>query len=233
MKLGIMQPYFLPYLGYFQLINEVDKFVVYDNIQFTKTGWINRNRILVNGKEMVFSINLTKDSSYLNVCDRTISPVYKVERKKILRKIESGYRNADFYKEVMPLLTDIIECDMDNLFDYILNSIVKINEYLNINTPIVISSSLTVSHELKGEDRVIETCKQSNCNEYVNPIGGIELYSKENFQNNKLSLSFIEMGSIIYPQGKEGFVSHLSIIDVLMWNSREDVCRLLTNYELI
>ena len=228
-----MQPYFFPYLGYFQLFNAVDEFVLYDNIEFTKKGWINRNRILQNGKGVIFTINLKKDSDYLNICNRVISPSYKNESKKLLRKIESNYKKSTSYKDVMPLLTEVIESDIENLFDYILNSIVKINDYLNITTPIIISSSLKVPSDLKGADRVIETCKQVNCTEYVNPIGGTNLYSKDNFKANKLDLSFIEMDSIEYSQGKSEFISHLSIIDVLMFNEKKDVIDMLTKYKLV
>ena len=232
MKLGIMQPYFFPYLGYFQLLNTVDEFVLYDNIEFTKKGWINRNRILLNGKETLFTINLKKDSDYLDICNRIISPAYKKESKKLLRQIESSYNKSPSYGDVMPLLTKIIEADIENLFDYILNSIIKINDYLNIATPIIISSSLTVSSNLKGADRVIETCKQVNCTEYVNPIGGLELYSKEVFSENKLGLSFMEMEPIEYFQGNREFISHLSIIDVLMWNSKEKIMEMLTQFQI-
>ena len=233
MKLGIMQPYFFPYLGYFQLLNCVDKLVLYDNIEFTKKGWINKNRLLLNGKESLFSINLKKDSDYLNICERSISPVYKKEREKLIRKIESSYKKAPCYAEVMPLIRKIIEADIENLFDYILNSIVEINTYLNIKTPLVISSSLNISNDLKGQDKVIAICNKIKPSEYVNPVGGMELYSKITFKKNGLDLSFIEMNSIEYFQGSDSFVSHLSIIDVLMWNKKEKVICFLNEYKLI
>ncbi len=232
MKLGIMQPYFFPYLGYFQLVNAVEKFVIYDNIQFSKKGWINRNRILANGKDFLFTINLKKDSDYLNVCERYISPAYKKESEKFLRQVQNSYKKAPSFCEIMPLIIEIIKSDVDNLFDFILNSIRKINEYLDITTPLIISSSIDVSSDFKGQDRVIETCKKLNASEYINPIGGVELYSKDIFKDNSLELSFIEMDNITYPQNKDEFISHLSIIDVLMWNSKEEVQTMLTQFKI-
>ena len=87
MKLAIMQPYFFPYIGYFQLIKSVDEFVIYDNIQYTKKGWINRNRILVNGTDYLISLPLKKDSDYLNVVDRQLAESWEKDRTKLLTLI--------------------------------------------------------------------------------------------------------------------------------------------------
>lgn len=231
MKLAIMQPYFLPYLGYFQLLHAVDKFVLYDNIEFSKKGWVNRNRILVNGKDTLFSINLKKDSDYLNIGERYISPSYDKEKLKLLRQIESSYRKACSFKLVYPLIKDIVLFDAENLFDYIFYSLQGINDYLNINTNIIKSSSLEGTGVFKGKERVIRTCQKLGATNYINPIGGVELYSKEYFRGNGIELFFIKMANITYFQGSSDFVSHLSIIDVLMRNSRAEVIELLQKYE--
>ncbi len=96
MKIAIMQPYFVPYLGYFQLISAVDKFVVYDNIEYTKKGWINRNRILINNKDSMLTINLKKSSDFDNVINKEISNEFN--RKKVLNKIKTSYKNAPFFE---------------------------------------------------------------------------------------------------------------------------------------
>ena len=154
MKIAIMQPYFFAYLGYFQLINAVDSFVIYDNIQYTKKGWINRNRYLLNGKDELFSIALKKDSDFLDVCERFISSEFN--RQKLIAKFANAYAKAPCKGEVMPLLESIINYKANNLFEYIFNSVLKICEFLGIKTKFIVSSSINIDHEnLKGKDKVI------------------------------------------------------------------------------
>ena len=114
MKLGIMQPYFLPYVGYFQLIAAVDKFVIYDNIKYTKKGWINRNRMLQNGADKVFSISLLKASDSLDIKNRELSPEFN--RQKLLNQFKGCYAKAPYFQEVWPLLEEIILFQDKNLF---------------------------------------------------------------------------------------------------------------------
>lgn len=159
MKLAIMQPYLFPYIGYFQLISAVDEFIVYDNIQFTKKGWINRNRILVNGLDAYITLPLKKDSDYLDIKDRYLSDEWPVERKKLLNRITESYRKAPQYTIVFPIIEKIILSEEKNLFQFILNSLNIINEYLEIKTPLVISSSISIDHHLKAEKKVMALCK--------------------------------------------------------------------------
>ena len=135
MKIGIMQPYFLPYIGYFQLLNAVDKYVIYDNIQFTKKGWINRNRILQNGKDALITITVEKDSDYLDVCQRLVSSGF--DKRKLLNQIKESYRKAPYFNDVMPLIEDIVNYEDSNLFNYIYHSIVNICGYLKIDTELI------------------------------------------------------------------------------------------------
>ncbi len=233
MKIGIMQPYFLPYIGYFQLINSVDLFVVYDNIKFTKKGWINRNRYILNGRERYFTISLKKDSDFLNVSERIISEEFDKERTRIVRKIENAYYNAPFYSNVMPLIKACFLNKQKNLFSFVFESIKLIAEFLEISTPIKISSDIETNESLKGADRVIEICRLLDGNEYLNPIGGIELYNKELFSKNGIKLHFIKSQEIIYNQFNYEFVPNLSIIDVLMFNEKKVVKKFLCQFELI
>lgn len=233
-KIAIMQPYLFPYIGYFQLINAVDEFVIYDNIQYTKKGWINRNRILVNGTDAYLTLPLKKDSDYLNIVERHLSDEWRSERKKILTRITESYKKAPYFSSVFPLVEKIIRFEETNLFYFIFNSIKELNDHLEIKTPIIISSKITINKDLKAEKKVIALCKERNAKTYINPIGGIELYNREEFKEQGLSLQFLKANNILYPQFKNEFVPFLSIIDVLMFNSKEEVQdHLKRSYSLI
>lgn len=230
MKIAIMQPYFFPYIGYFQLINAVDKFVIYDNIEFTKKGWINRNRILVNGKDEYITLPLKKDSDYLNIAQRCLTDTYKIERVKLLRRINGSYRKAPQFNEVYSLVEVIINTEEENLFGFTHQSLENICQYLNIKTEFIISSKISIDHQLKSQEKVIAICKALNANQYINPIGGVELYSKEIFQQNNIELNFIKPDTIEYMQFTNQFIPWLSIIDVMMFNSKEKIHRYLNSF---
>ena len=233
MKLAIMQPYFMPYIGYFQLINSVDKFIIYDNIQYTKKGWINRNRILVNGRDQLITLSVKKDSDYLDVVKRELSESWSKDKDKILKIITSSYSKTPYFKETFELISNCLNNPEKNLFRFIYNSIILINEYLEIKTPIVISSSIDINHALKSQDKVLSLCKAQNADIYINSIGGIELYDKEVFKQNGIKLNFIKSNPTQYKQFSNEFIPWLSIIDVLMFNSKEEIKKYLNNYTLI
>lgn len=230
MKLGIMQPYFLPYIGYFQLLNAVDKYVIYDNIQFTKKGWINRNRILQNGKDTLITIPVEKDSDYLNICQRSVSSGF--DRKRLLNQIKESYRKAPYFNEIMPLIEEIVNYNDNNLFNYIYHSIVKICGYLRIDTEFIISSTIDIDHSLKGQEKVIAICKTFEATEYYNAIGGQELYSTIDFEKENIKLNFVSSNLIEYKQFANEFVPWLSILDVIMFNSVEEIVKMLGKYNL-
>jgi hypothetical protein len=234
MKVAIMQPYLFPFIGYFQLINAVDEFIIYDNIQFTKKGWINRNRILVKGTDEYITIPLKKDSDFLDIKDRYLSQEWPNERKKILNRITESYRKASHFNIIYPIIERIMMYEDKNLFAFIFNSLKEVNQYLDIKTPLIVSSFISINHDLKGENKVIELCKARKAKTYINPIGGVELYNKETFNNKGLELKFLKANNITYPQFKNDFVPFLSIIDVMMFNSLEDI-KLIINkdYNLI
>lgn len=231
MKLGIMQPYFLPYIGYFQLLNAVDKYIIYDNIQYTKKGWINRNRMLQNDKDVLFSIPLEKDSDYLDIKNRKV--VNNFDKKKLLNQIKGAYQKASQFKMVFPLIEGIINYDNDNLFEYIFNSVKTVSKYLEIDTEIVISSSIDIDHTLKGQDKVIAFCKKVGVSDYINAIGGQELYTKSDFEKENINLHFLSTDKIEYKQYTNEFIANLSILDVMMFNSTDEIKRMLNEYTLI
>lgn len=232
MKLAIMQPYFVPYIGYFQLMNIVDLFIIYDNIKYTKKGWINRNRMLQNGKDALFSLPLKNDSDFLNICEREIS--LNFERKKLLNKIKGSYSKAPFFKQTFNLFEEILNYNDINLFNFLYNSILIINNYLEINVKIKVSSTIDAEYSLKNQERVIFLCKAVNADMYINAIGGTFLYSEEAFEKNRIQLRFIKSKLFEYQQFNHMFCPQLSIIDVMMFNSVDKIKKYLDNeYELI
>ena len=231
MKIGIMQPYLFPYIGYYQLIKAVDTFVIYDDVNYIKQGWINRNRILVNGIENMFSIPLkggpsqSKKINEMEFLDNTIS--------KLLRTIEQSYKKSPYFSEVYPVITNILTYEESNMAKFLRYSLNMVMEHLEINTLVLVSSEIEKNNSLKGADKGIDICKQLKATNYINAIGGQELYSKEIFAENGLILNFIESKPIVYPQFKNQFIPWLSIIDVMMFNSVEKIQEMLDNYELI
>ena len=231
MKLGIMQPYFFPYIGYFQLIAAVDTFIVYDNIKYTKKGWINRNRMLNNGTDVMFSLPLKKDSDSLDVVQREISVNFN--RTKLLNQFKGAYARAPYFSQTYLLLERIIRYDETNLFNYIHNALVETCRHLGIKTKICVSSSITIDHNLKAQDKVISICKKLGAETYINLVGGVELYDKEAFHVRGIDLQFIKTKPFEYSQFGAHFEPWLSIIDVLMFNPLETVRdHIYSGYEL-
>ncbi len=232
MKLGIMQPYFFPYLGYWQLIHAVDTFVVYDDVAFIKQGFINRNYILVNGEKKLFTIPVQKISSYKLINDTYIdNEVFTI--KKFKKKIIQEYKKAPFYNDIMKLLDNIFSLHEEriSMLNYI--SINAICEYLQINTKIILSSHINKNNLLKSEDRVIDICRCMGATTYINAIGGKDLYHKDDFEKSHLNLMFIQKQPIFYKQYNNMFIDDLSIIDVLMFNDKITVQRFLDSYTLV
>jgi hypothetical protein len=225
MRLAIMQPYFLPYIGYWQLMNAVDVFVVYDNIKYTKKGWINRNRMLLNGADRMFSLPLKNDSDFLDVVDRELAEGFSAD--KLFNQFRGAYSRAPHFKEVSPLLERILHFEDRNLFRYIYHSIVCLCQHLGLDTKIIVSSQVTIDHSLKAQDKVQALCQALGAQTYINPVGGLDLYSKEDFQARGVDLRFIQSKLIPYDQFGGGFMPWLSIIDVLMFNDPPAVTSLL------
>lgn len=231
MKTAIMQPYFLPYIGYFQLLAAVDLFVVYDNIEYTKKGWINRNRMLRNGEDVLFSLPLKKDSDRLDVVQRSLSDDF--DRGKLLNQIKGAYQRAPHFAETFPLIERIVRHDDTNLFGYIHHSLVELCAHLGIATKIVVSSTIDIDHGLKSQDKVIALCRAVGADRYINPSGGVDLYDRSAFAARGIDLQFMRAKPFEYPQFGAAFVPSLSIVDVLMFNPLDTVRECIaSNYEL-
>ncbi len=232
MKIAIMQPYFMPYIGYFQLIAAVDRYVLYDNIKYTKRGWINRNRMQVGGVETAITLPLRKASDHLDIRDRELAEDF--ERVKLLNRIREAYRRAPQFDQVFPLMARIVECPELNLFRFLHHSIVAICEFLGISTKIDVSSTVPVDHALRHEERVIAVCNALGADTYVNAIGGTALYSKSAFAHAGIDLKFIRTKPFQYDQGNTTFVPWLSILDVMMFNAPERMREILASgYDLV
>ncbi len=231
MRVAIMQPYFLPYIGYFQLIGAVDTFVVYDNIKYTKKGWINRNRMLKNGSDLLFSLPLAHASDSCFVSQRALSP--HIDKQKLLNQIREAYRRAPHFEQAFELIRTIIDFEDANLFNYIMHSIRCVCAYLNLTTSVIVSSSLDIDHSLKSQEKVIAICTALGAKQYINPEGGVELYSQERFENAGIDLKFLRANPVAYPQFGSDFVPFLSILDLLMFqNALQIRAKIQNEYQL-
>ncbi|MBU2537295.1 MAG: WbqC family protein [Proteobacteria bacterium] len=230
--LAIMQPYFLPYIGYFQLMAAVDKFVVFDDVSFIPRGWINRNRLLLNGTAHTFTIPLRGASPNKLICEIELDDE-QGWRKKLLRTIQQAYGKAPHYAQVSTLLESLINYPSNQLDDFLLNSLREVTRYLSLEVEIVSTSRCYKNAHLKGQERILDICRQEEADIYINPIGGTELYDYVSFSKRNLSLYFLRSRPISYSQGKDGHVAWLSIMDVLMFNEPTAAQRLLTQIDLV
>ena len=215
MKLAIMQPYFFPYIGYWQLIFAVDRFVIYDDVNFIKQGWINRNRILINGEPSYITIPLDGASPNKRICDIPMqtSPLW---RKKMLKSIEFSYRKSPFFDEVFAEVDKLISIPATNLAGYLAQCLESLATFLTIGTEFVQSSRDYGNSNLGGQDRVLDICNRESATAYVNLPGGQTLYDATSFANANINLSFLSGRISPYPQRVADFVPNLSIIDALM-----------------
>jgi hypothetical protein len=232
MKLAIMQPYLFPYIGYFQLIKAVDKFIIFDDVNYIKKGWINRNKILINGKEYLFTIPLEKASQNKLIKEIELS-VDNVWEGKFLNTIFAAYKKAPMFMIVFPVLEEILSIGERNLSSFISNSISRICKYLEIDTLVIKSSFKYETSNLRGQEKILRICSLEKADTYINPIGGLELYQKEAFEKQNTKLLFLKSKTIKYQQFKEDFVPFLSIIDILMFNTKDEICGYLNEYELL
>ena len=232
MKIGIMQPYIFPYIGYFQLINAVDKFILYDDVNFINKGWINRNRMLNNGKDSLFSIPL-KEASQNKLINKIEVNWDSAWKSKFLKTLEQCYKKAPFYQETLLIIQQTLNVDNEPISKIVEHNLRLICKYLDIKTEIVSSSAIYQNSHLKAQERILAICLQEKATQYINPIGGLELYDKDFFEAQNIQLNFIKSKLIQYPQFKNEFVPWLSMIDVLMFNSKEEIISFINNYELV
>ncbi len=222
MKIAVMQPYLLPYVGYFKLINSVDKFVIFDDVNFIKRGWINRNRILVGAnQEYLFTLPLLGASQNVMIKDVQIFDPKK-SKEALLKTILTSYKKAPFFPEVSGMIEEIILNPEENLSKYITNSLVRICGYLDIKTDFIYSSDIDYDSSGDGPKKIMSIAKILNTTSYYNLPGGVDLYDEGFFAENKIELHFIKSPEVSYKQfSAEGFIANLSIVDLMMFNSKE------------
>lgn len=231
MIMGLNQPYFIPYIGYWQLINAVDVFIIGDDYNFINRGWVNRNRILQNGDAKYFNIEIDHASQNKKINELYLSDIFQSSQK--LLKLKEAYEQAPYFKEGYELMRQILEYDEKNLAYFLEHSMQKICDYLEINSKLIRSSEIPHNAELKKEFRIFDQCRFVGADVYINAIGGQKLYSYEQFKEQGIKLGFIKTGEIEYKQYGADFVPSLSIIDVIMFNSKEEIQQMLKKYTIL
>jgi WbqC-like protein len=232
MRVAIMQPYFFPYIGYFQLISASSVFVLHDDVQYITGGWVNRNRILLNGQDRMITFPVQKAGYALPVNARSYVSSGR-EVRHIINQVKQAYAKAPCYRQVLPMVEELLMFEDRNVAHLNENLIRRICEFIGIGTSIITSSALAKDDSLRGQDRVLDICKRVGATEYANPIGGTKLYRQEAFQRCGMTLRFLAAQEERYQQLGDRWIPFLSIIDVLMFNSVAEVQNLLTKYRLL
>jgi len=234
MPIAVMQPYIFPYLGYYQLVASVNRFVFFNDVNFIKKGWIHRNTIAVQQKPYRFTVPLQQVSQNKTIQDTQLHPVeYPRWRKKFLTTLNQAYKESPFFSEAYALVSNILSAEVDSIADLAANSVVTVSEYLGLNTQFAYSSNLPYDRNGNGQDKILSICRLQQASAYVNPIGGKELYQPEAFRQNNVQLRFLQSADTTYSQSNLDFIPNLSIIDILMHCSVSQINELLIQYELI
>jgi hypothetical protein len=230
-KIAIMQPYFFPYIGYFQLIAAVDKFIIYDDVNFINRGWINRNNILINGKSGFINapLNAASQNKLINEIDLVSEQKW---RNTLLKTIEHSYKKAPQFDLVFPLIHQLINIDSVTISELNYKGIKAVCDYLSIVTTIIPSSEKYANSKLKGQYRILDICQQEKADHYINPTGGMELYNREVFSKGGIALSFMRSELPSYKQFKGEFTPALSIIDAMMFCDVDEIKHQLSKFGL-
>lgn len=215
MNVAIMQPYFLPYLGYFQLIALSDIFIIYDDVEYTKKGWINRNRIFLNDKVSTITLPLQKDSDFCKIKERKLASNWGKLKNKVINQIVNQYRHSPHFHDVFPSIEKILMHSTERLDLFLINSIKELCTLLGLKAQIQISSEIADTTSIKAQEKIFTLCKKVEAQSYLNPIGGRELYNKNEFKQRGLQLSFVEMSINSLETRMEKEHCYLSIIHIL------------------
>lgn len=232
MNLAVMQPYFFPYLGYFSLFDAADTFIVYDDVNYKKKGWINRNNFWSYAGPQLFTLPVQNASQNKKICELELAD-FAVSRKDFFDLLKHSYSKAPCYRETIVFLEDVFDCESKSLADFLSHSLLKTVRYLDISVEVVRNSVAPRGLNLSGEKRIIEIAKEYGATKYINAIGGKELYQAASFRRHGIKLAFLQHKGTNYSQFSENHTPNLSIIDALMFNSLVDVKEVIRNYELI
>ena len=236
MKLAIMQPYFMPYIGYFSLIKHTDEFILFDPVQFIRHGWIERNRVLKqSGGWQYIQVPIIKE----NGRDTLIQDI-KINncsdwKSKILAQIQHYKKIAPYYDSVIDLLKRIFSKEYNDIVSLNREALIVICDYLDIhrNFPIFSKMDLTIDGVTAPDEWALNICKAMGANEYLNPIGGTEFFDRTKYEQANVSIAFQNIEITEYNQKREVFESGLSIIDVLMFNTAEETSKMLDKFTLV
>lgn len=228
MIVGSNQPYLFPYIGSWQLINYVDVFVISDSMQYINKGYINRNNILLNGNKHLFTLEAIGAKSETVINDVEVGN----NAKKLLSTFRHAYTKAPQFDQVFPLIEQVLLNPEKSLGKFVGYSIQKVAQFLEMDTKFLYLSELQGETDLKGQDRTIDICKRLDADQFINAIGGKDLYDAGSFKREGIDLYFLRPEFVEYRQFNYEFVPSLSIIDILMFNSREDVKIMLKKFTL-
>lgn len=232
MKVAIMQPYFFPYIGYFQLMHAVDTFVIFDDVQFIKKGWIHRNQIVIDGEPHPFTLSIQKMSQNKLICEHERALAEETVVRQI-KQLHHAYQKAPYFNEVMPVLERALSNPERNVAIYLAQSLQEVARYLQIDTRFLLTSELERDPTLRGQERVIDYCRQLGATHYINAINGRALYDEESFQHDGIALSFLQSDLPAYRQGTDTYLPYMSIIDCMMNCSAQHIHEMLHRYELV
>lgn len=225
-RLAIMQPYLFPYVGYFQLVAAVDRFVFYDDVAFMKQGWINRNRLFLSGRVSWFTLPVWGGSIHRKINELSVQ-AGDAWRRKLLASVKQSYGRAPYFEQAYGLLAGVLQSEECSLSALARKSVVDVARYMGLETEFVVSSGRYGNEEMHGAERVLDICRREHASEYHNLPGGKALYSAEQFSAAGIELSFVEPNLTEYIQMAPPFKPCLSMLDVLMFNDRSALLRLL------
>lgn len=229
MILAVMQPYLFPYIGYYQLAYHCDMFIFYDDVNYIKGGYINRNNILTRNGKQLFTIPVNQASSFKKINELEFSN----NIKKVLATIQQAYSKSPNFELIYPIIEKVLLSDDRNVAKITSNSIIEVFKYLELPFNYEYSSNIDYDRELDAKNKLFSFCKLYNAKKYVNTPGGKNLYNKDEFKKNNIELGFIETDNIIYTQfNNDKFESNLSIIDLLMNLSKDKILSILNKYHL-
>lgn len=231
MRVAAMQPYFLPYIGYWQLLASVDKFLVLDDVAFIQRGWINRNRILVNGAAHLFTMPVRQASQNRHINELELA-VDEIWLKRFRCTLQQSYRRAPYFEETWGLVDTVLAECRGLLLPFLLNSIHIVAEHLKIETLVALASDLDPKPRNRGQERILDLCRREKATEYVNLPGGRELYDRERFRHDGIRLGFIDLEEVPYSQSSGQWTPWLSIIDVMMHMGRDGTREILGRYQI-
>lgn len=225
-----MQPYLFPYIGYYQLAYFSDLFIFYDDVNYIKKGYINRNNIATKNGVFLFSLPIKNASQ-----NKLINELYFTEEtKKILLTIEMSYSKSKYFHDTYPLIESIFNNKNRNVSNMTSLSIIKVFEYLSLDFNYNFSSSIDYDRKNSAQEKIYDLCEINNSKQYINAIGGMELYDKEEFQKRNIELGFIKPSITNYPQvNSSTFIGNLSMIDILMNCSKDEIINQLNNFKII